>query len=52
MTDTSTIVSGEVVSKFLCSEVDEELVVPRFIRGDVKDMFVGEVGIDRVTSSI
>jgi hypothetical protein len=46
VTNTSTIVSGEVVSKFLGSEVDEKIIVPRIIRGDVKEMFIGEVGID------
>jgi hypothetical protein len=44
--NTSTIIPGEVVSKILCSEVDEEITVPGIIRGDVKEMFVGEVGID------
>jgi hypothetical protein len=48
----STIVSGEVVSKFLGSEVDEKIVVPRVIQGDEKEMFVGEVGIDGGTGSI
>jgi hypothetical protein len=41
------IVSREVVSEFLCSEVDEKIMVTRVIRGDVKEMFVGEVRIDR-----
>jgi hypothetical protein len=52
VTNTSTIVSGEVVSKFLCSEVDEKIIVPRVIRGDVKEMFIGEVSIDGGTGSI
>jgi hypothetical protein len=43
----STIVFGEVVSKFLGSEVEKNIIVPRVIRGDEKEMFVGEVGIDR-----
>jgi hypothetical protein len=30
----------------LCSEVDEEIIVPGIIRRDVKEMFVGEVYID------
>jgi hypothetical protein len=46
VSNTSTIIPGEVVSKLLCSEVDEEIIVPRIIRGDVKEMFIGEVGID------
>jgi hypothetical protein len=36
----------------LSLEVDEEVVVPRIIRSDVKEMFVGKVGIDRGTGSI
>ena len=52
VTNTPMIVSGEVVSKFLCSEVDKKIVIPRIIRGDVKEMFVGEIDIDRRTSSI
>jgi hypothetical protein len=48
----SMIVLREVVSEFLCSEVDEKIVVPRVIRGDVKEMFIGEVGIDGGTGSI
>jgi hypothetical protein len=30
----------------MCSKVDEKIAVPRVIRGDVKEMFVEEVGID------
>jgi hypothetical protein len=48
----STIVSGKVVSEFLCSEVDEKIIVPWVIRGDVEEMFIGEVGIDGGTGSI
>ena len=33
-------------------EVDEEAAVPRIIRSDVKEMFIGEVGIDRGNGSI
>jgi hypothetical protein len=50
--NTSTIVSREVVSEFLCSEVDEKIDIPRVIRGDVKEMFVGEVSIDEGMGSI
>jgi hypothetical protein len=50
--NTSTIIPGEVVSKLLCSEVDEEIVVPRVIRRDEKEMFIREVGIDRRVGSI
>jgi hypothetical protein len=35
-----------VVSKFLCSEVDKKITVPRAILGDVEEMFIGEVDID------
>jgi hypothetical protein len=52
VSNTSTIIPGEVVSKILCSEVDEEIVVPRDIRWDEKEMFVGEIGIDGSTGSI
>jgi hypothetical protein len=41
-----------VVIKLLGSEVDEEVVVPRIIQSDVKEMFIGEVGIDGGTGSI
>jgi hypothetical protein len=41
-----------VVTKILGSEVDEEVVVPRIIRSDVKEMFIGEVSIDGGTGSI
>jgi hypothetical protein len=47
-----TIVLGEVFFKLLCSEVDDEIDVPRIIRGDVKEMFVWEVGIEGGTGSI
>jgi hypothetical protein len=41
-----------VVTKILGSEIDEEVIVPRIIRSDIKEMFVGEVGIDGGTGSI
>ena len=41
-----------MVTKILGSEVDEEIAVPRIIRSDVKEMFIGEVGIDGGTGSI
>jgi hypothetical protein len=50
--NTSTIILGEVVSKLLFLEVDEEIIVPWIIRGDVKEMFIREVGIDGRTVSI
>ena len=52
MMNTSMIISRKVVSKFLCSEVDEKIVVPWVIRGDVEEMFIREVGIDGGTGSI
>jgi hypothetical protein len=36
-----------VVTKLLSSEVDEKVSIPRIIRSDVKEMFVGKVGVDR-----
>jgi hypothetical protein len=30
----------------LSSEVDEEVAVPRVIQSDVKEVFIGKVGID------
>jgi hypothetical protein len=41
-----------VVTKLLGSEVDEEVTVPRIIRSDIKEIFIGEVGIDRGIGSI
>jgi hypothetical protein len=41
-----------VVTKLFGSEVEEEVVIPRIIQSDVKEMFIGEVGIDGGTSSI
>jgi hypothetical protein len=41
-----------VVTEILGLEVDEEVSVPRIIRSDVKEMFIGEVSIDRGTGSI
>ena len=52
VTNTSVIVPREVVSKILYSEVDEEIVIPRIIQGDVKEMFFGEVSIDGSIDSI
>jgi hypothetical protein len=52
VSNTSMIVPGEVVSELLCSEVDEEIIIPRIIRRDVKEMFIGEVSIDGSTGSI
>jgi hypothetical protein len=41
-----------VVTKLLGLEVDKEVIVQRIIRSDIKEMFVGVVGIDGATSSI
>jgi hypothetical protein len=35
-----------VVTELLSAEIDEEVVVPRIIRGDVKEIFIGKVGVD------
>ena len=36
----------------MSSEVDEEVVVPRFIRSDVKEMFIGKVRVDGGTRCV
>ena len=36
----------------MSSEVDKEVVVPRIIRSDVKEVFVGKVGIDGGTGGV
>jgi hypothetical protein len=41
-----------VVTKLLGLEVDEEVIVPRIILSDIKEMFIREVDIDGGTSSI
>jgi hypothetical protein len=41
-----------VVTKLLSSKVDEKVIVPRIIRSDVKEVFVGKVNIDEGTGSI
>jgi hypothetical protein len=41
-----------VVTELLGSEVDEEVIVPRVIQSDVKEMLIREVGIDGGTGSI
>ena len=41
-----------MVTKLLILEVDKEVIVPRVIRSDVKEMLVREVGIDGVTGSV
>jgi hypothetical protein len=52
VTNTSMIVSGEVVYEFLCSEIDENIIIPRAIQGDVKEMFIGEVSFHGGMGSI
>ena len=52
MANMSTIISWEVVTELLGLEVDEEVTVPGVIRWDVKEMFIGEVGIGRWTGSV
>jgi hypothetical protein len=41
-----------VVTELLSVEIDEEVVVPRIIRSDVKEMFVGKVGVDGGTGGV
>jgi hypothetical protein len=41
-----------VVTELLSSEVDEEVFIPRIIRSDVKEVFVGKVGIDGGTGCV
>jgi hypothetical protein len=41
-----------VVNKILSLEVDKKVVIPRIIRRNVKEMFIGKVGIDRGTSGV
>jgi hypothetical protein len=41
-----------VVTKFFILEVDEEVVVARIIRSDVKEVFVKKVGIDGGTGCV
>jgi hypothetical protein len=41
-----------VVTELLSLEVDEEVAVPRIIRSDVKEMFVGKVGVDGGTGGV
>ena len=36
----------------MSSEIDEEFIVPRMIRSDVKEMFVGKFGVDGGTSGV
>jgi hypothetical protein len=43
----SMIVPREVGSKFLFLKVDGEIVVPGIIQGDVEEVFIREVHIDR-----
>jgi hypothetical protein len=41
-----------VVTEILGSEVDEKVVVPRIIRSDVKEMFIGKFGVDGGTGGV
>ena len=41
-----------MVTEILSLEVDEEVVVPRIIRSDVKEVFIGKVGIDGGTGYV
>jgi hypothetical protein len=52
VSNTSTIISGKVMAKILCLEVDEEIFVPGIIQGDVKEMFIRKVFIDGGIGSV
>jgi hypothetical protein len=41
-----------MVTEILSSEIDEEVVIPRIIRSDIKEMFVGKVGVDGGTGGV
>jgi hypothetical protein len=41
-----------VATKILSSEVDEEVIVPRIIRSDVKEVFIWKFGIDGGTGCV
>jgi hypothetical protein len=41
-----------VVTEILSLEVDEEVTIPRIIRSDVKEVFVGNVDIDGGTGCV
>ena len=41
-----------MITEILSSEVDEEVAVPRIIQSDVKEIFVGKVGVDGGTGGV
>jgi hypothetical protein len=41
------IIPIDMGSKLLCVKVDKEVAILGIIRGDVEEVFVGEVSIDR-----
>jgi hypothetical protein len=41
-----------MVTKLLSVQIGEEVTVPRIIRSDVKEMFVGKVGVDGGTGGV
>jgi hypothetical protein len=41
-----------VITELLSSQIDEEVAIPRIIRGDVEEMFVRKVRIDRGTGYV
>jgi hypothetical protein len=47
-----TITMRKVVTEILSSEVGEEVAIPRIIQSDVKEVFVGKVGIDGGTGCV
>jgi hypothetical protein len=35
-----------VVTEILSAEINEKVIIPRIIRSDVKEMFIGKVSVD------
>jgi hypothetical protein len=47
MTKALIIILREMIPKHLCLKVEEKVSIPRVIQGDVEELFVGEICIDR-----
>jgi hypothetical protein len=47
MENSLTIVSREMRPKLLCPKVDEKVTIPGVIRGDVEEVLIGKIRIDR-----
>jgi hypothetical protein len=46
MANAPMIISREMRPKLLCLKVDEKVTIPRVIRGDVEEVFIGKIHID------